>query len=553
MLLPASALLALLPACSSDDDDDSSETIVLTAPQARIQLGVIGRYDTGSFDASACEIPAFCPLTDRLFVVNANDQRVDVLDLSDPTNPTLIISINCTPFGGGTTPNGAPNGIAIHAGVLAIAVENGTKTDNGEVVFFNTSDATFSTPLATYTAGALPDMVTFTPNGNFVLVANEGEPNDAYTIDPEGSVTIVNVAAGIVGATVTTATFTSFNAEKAALIASGVRIFGPGSDTDGLATVAQDVEPEYIAISADSSTAYVALQENNAIAVVNIATATVTQIMPLGYKDHMLPGMGLDPSDEDGPGDSAMFNVGNWPVRGFFMPDAIACYEVGGQRYIISANEGDARDYGGYSEEVRVKNAAVVLDATAFPNAAALKTDAQLGRLNITTANGTNTAGEYEALYCYGARSITIWRSNGQRVWDSGEQMERITWAASPNFFNASNTDNELDSRSDNKGPEPEGLAMGEIDGRHYVFVGLERVGGIMVWDVTNPSAPWFQTYINPRDFNTPATSSAAGDLGPEGLVFVPAADSPNGKDLLIVGNEVSGTVTIFQVSKILE
>ncbi len=542
----------LLGSCTRTEEVSKTkteiQTVTVTAPGARILLGVIGRYDTGSFGASACEIPAFCPLTNRLFVVNALDQTVDVVDLSDPTNPTFILAIDCVPLGGGAVPNGIANSAAVSNGLLAIAVENGVKTDPGEVVFFNTNDATFTTPLATYAAGALPDMLCFSPNGRYVLVANEGEPNDAYTVDPEGSVTIIDLQPGVAAAAVSHATFTAWNSQKAALIAAGVRIFGPGSDTDGLATLAQDVEPEYIAVSPDSTTAYVALQEANAIAVVNIATATVTDILPLGYKDHSQPGMGLDASDQDGG-----FAVLNWPVRGLHMPDALACYEVGGQRYLITANEGDSRDYGGFSEERRLNHASVVLDAGVFPNAAQLKQNDQLGRLTITTSTGVNAGGEHEAIYAFGARSITIWTEGGQQVWDSGETMERVTYAANPNHFNADHSGNAADNRSDNKGPEPEGLTLGVIDGRTYVFVGLERVGGIMVWDVTDPQAPVFQQYINPRDFNVPADSSAAGELGPEGLVFVPAADSPNGEALLIVGNEVSGTTSIFQVTKVLD
>ena len=42
---------------------------------------------------------------------------------------------------------------------------------------------------------------------------------------------------------------------------------------------------------------------------------------------------------------------------------------------------------------------------------------------------------------------------------------------------------------------------------------------------------------------------ATAGDLGPEGLVFIPAAQSPNGRPLLVVGNEVSGTTAVLQLN----
>ena len=208
------AAVAILGGCSSDDDDDDDDkTTTVVAPDARVVLGLLGRYNTGLFDDAGAEIPAFDPLTDRVFVVNAGPGTVDVIDLSDPENPTLIQSIDVSVYGGGANPEGAPNSVAVHNGILAIAVEQGDSTSTtdakqqpGEVVFFNTNDATlFATPLNVITAGALPDMVTFTPDGNYVLVANEGEPNDDYTVDPEGSITIIDISGGVAGATVATA------------------------------------------------------------------------------------------------------------------------------------------------------------------------------------------------------------------------------------------------------------------------------------------------------------------------------------------------------------
>jgi hypothetical protein len=385
-------------------------------------------------------------------------------------------------------------------------------------------------------------MLTFDESGKRVLVANEGEPVNYLpgSVNPEGSISIIDLDQGVANASVRTADFKAF--DKAALNASGVRVFGPN------ATAAQDLEPEYITVR--GRTAWVTLQEANAIAVVDVPSATVQEILPLGRKNHALPGNGLDPSDRDGPGNTAAIAIANWPVQGLYQPDAIAQLNVGRQRYLVTANEGDSRsidDFAGFGEEVRVGSAAYVLDPIVFPNAASLKSNAALGRLTVTNASGdTDGDGDFDRIEAFGARSFSIWTTDGQLVWDSGDQFER--YFADPangyaSIFNASHDGNAPDNRSDNKGPEPEGVAVGKVGDRTYAFVGLERIGGVMAYDVSNPTLPKFAAYANTRTLET-----LGGDLGPEGVTFVPEEDSPNRKPLLIVGNEVSRTVSIFQV-----
>jgi DNA-binding beta-propeller fold protein YncE len=494
-----------------------------------ITLTPIGTYDSGVIWKSAAEIVTHDPATQRLFVVNADLAKIDVLDVSDPTNPTKVNEISVSDYGAGV------NSVAFHGGVIAAAVENEDKQAPGMVAFFDANGSA----LSVVTVGALPDMLIFTPDGQKVLVANEGEPNDDYTNDPEGSVSIIDVSAGAANVTqgnVTTASFAAFND---ATLDPQIRIFGPG------ATVAQDVEPEYIAVAGDSKTAWVSLQENNALAILDIEAGVITELVPLGFKDHSLEGNGMDVSNKDGA-----INITTWPVKGMYMPDAIASYEVGGQTYILSANEGDSRDYDGFSEEERVKD--LVLDATAFPNAADLQQEEALGRLKTTTANGdTDGDGEYEEIYSYGARSFSVWDAQGRLVFDSGDDLEEITAAAYPDGFNSDGHDNEsFDDRSDDKGPEPEGLTIGLIEGRTYAFIGLERIGGIMVYDVTDPTAPNFVQYVNTCNFDGVLEEGTAGDVAPEGLTFIPADESPNGKPLLVVAFEVSGTTTIFEITE---
>jgi hypothetical protein len=333
----------------------------------------------------------------------------------------------------------------------------------------------------------------------------------------------------------------------AALRSAGVRIYGPG------ATVAQDLEPEYITISADSSTAYVTLQENNAIATIDIASKTVTSIKPLGFKDHSLAGMGMDVSDEDGVTNSnsgtPTIKIASVPVKGMYLPDAISSFTINGKTYLITANEGDTRaDWPGFNEESRVRaHCALGLDPTVFSDAANQILDSNLGRLRITTtpnggSTGKNAAGLCTELYSFGGRSFSIWNSDVSRVFDSGDDLEQRTKALSNVAFNASHDNNTLDSRSTSKGPEPEGVTIAQFGNKTFAFVGLERVGGVMVYDVSNPAAATFVNYLNTRDGIT-------GDRGPEGLTIIKASDSPNGKPLLVVGNETSGTTAVFQIN----
>ncbi|MUG92488.1 calcium-binding protein [Scytonema sp. UIC 10036] len=885
-----------------------------------IKLTPIGTYATGIFDEGAAEIPAYDRDSQRLFVVNADSVTVDVLDLSNPSNPTKLFSIDAEAFGG------SANSVAVKNGIVAIAVESDNTQEPGKAVFVDVN----GNFLNAVSVGALPDMLTFTPDGKKVLVANEGEPNDDYTVDPEGSVSIIDISCGVENLTqdnVTTADFQAFNSKLQELRSAGVRIFGPN------ASVAQDLEPEYIAVSPDSKTAWVTLQENNALAVVDIETGAVTDILPLGFKDHnaspslqtfffdeaslpvigtteskgdiklsgfsglyfeginpetgnlqflthldrgpddgedrngnrifLLPNLqpqlvrfeldknagtlevteriflktqdgtpltglpnlrGLDPdtpadpngnllgfdplgadlegvvrapdgtywaADEYRPaiyhfqadgtlieryvpqglpsevgtpalpevynlrqpnrgfeaiafqdgkvyaflqsplnnpsarqtattrilefdpvtkttvgeylyiqddigrgsdkigdavaldktgeflvierdsgfGDDSIknvyrinlanatnlqklsdsvlasgetidsltpaqlaqkgitpaskelyadlaelgygftdkpeglalvnpttiavlndndfgltdvpiglglvslnnaldasdrdgaINIRNWPINGIYQPDAIAPFEIHGQTYLITANEGDARDYDAFSEQKRVKD--LKLDPTAFPNAKALQADDALGRLYVTSTLGdTDGDGDYDELYSFGGRSFSIWDSQGKLVYDSGDEFEQIAAQLFPQEFNSNNTSNgTFDNRSDDKGPEPEGVVTGVVGDNTYAFIGLERIGGVMVYDISKPTSPNFIQYINPRDFSVqfdvdedgdpdPTTEQviAAGDLGPEGLVFVSANNSPNGKPLLVVANEVSGSTTIFEI-----
>lgn len=929
-------------------------------PQGRT-LQFLGRYSTGLFNQSAAEIVSYDPATKTAYMISAVAVRLDAINLTNPKNPTLTYTIDLSPYGS------AVNSVAVKNGIIAAVMEAPVRTDNGSIVLLTTAGQF----LRQLTIGAQPDMVTFTHDGTKIITANEGEPSSNYSVDPNGSISIVNIAAGVQNATVTTLDFSSYNNRRQELLGKGIRLFGPN------ATVAQDFEPEYVAVSPDNSRAWVTLQENNAVAVINLTNNTLTDIYPLGTKDwgrglprcekytmedrplmgtttagqdillggfsglwfegttpdgklkfithpdrgpnaepaniggtlkrpfalpdyqarivrfeldpvtkattitqqiplfrtdgttpisgrpnvqaqaqglaytdefgvdlygnpipndelggdlegivvapdgtfylvdeyrpaiynfdqngimidrfipmgtaaaasqpdgtfgtEVLPavygqrrnnrgfeavaiegnklyafiqsgidspdlsndntaksanflrvvefdivtktvtgefiypiferaqtcdklgdavslgngrflvierddatgpnarkyifeinlygatntftnppalapgktienstydelvaagirpvfkrkavhlasvgydqsdkveglakiddntfavindndfGVGgsvlpaipdglinvrdnpvvlgiitfdrsnaLDASDRDGAGNTASINFRNWQnLYGLFMPDAIASFNDRGNTYYVTANEGDARDYTGFGEERRVSDAArVPLNSLFFPNASTLRQDGNLGRLQTTSFVNTGTLsasspstgdldgdGTFEMLHTFGTRSFTIWNTEGNLVWDSGDDFERRTAFLLPNNFNASNSNNTKDGRSTSKGPEAEAIAIGTVNGRTLAFVGLERVGGIMVWDITEPHHPTYVDYINTRSFNPVFNYPTEGDLGPEGLVFVPETDSPNGLPMILCANEVSGTISIFQVN----
>ncbi len=531
-LLLAGVLVA--SGCSDDKNAAveavSDNTEAPATPDNELRITQAGRYQVSpfAFDQGAAEIVAYDPRLMRLYVVNSSARTVDVLDIADPDAIARIGQIDASAEGA------SANSVAVSGTTVAVAIEAETTTDPGKVVFYNASDFT---KLGQATVGALPDMVTFTPDGQRVLVANEGEPSGDYATDPEGSVSVIDVSSGFQMPDVQTADFRAYDDQADALRERGGRLFGPR------ARVAQDLEPEYIAVADDARTAYVSLQENNAIATVDIETARVSAIHALGEKDFSQAGQGIDPSNSDG------LDIRGVPVSGLYQPDTIAVFTDGDTRYLLTANEGDARDYDGFSEEADVKD--VTLDPQVFPNAEALQEDSALGDLKITTTLGdADRDGDYESLHAFGARSFSIRRAaDAGLVFDSADDFERITGQRYGDGFNADNTGNDGDDRSDNKGPEPEALATGVVEGRRYAFIGLERMSGFMVYDLSDVDTPVFVAYINNRDLSVAPESGQAGDLGPESIVFIDAEDSPiDDQPLLAVGNEVSGSTTLYRL-----
>ncbi len=483
-------------------------------------FSLISTTDVG--ETGAAEISAYDPRTKKLFVVNntANNNRIDVFNFSNPMAPQFLTSILVSPFGG------LVNSLSVRNGKLAAAIEASPKTDNGKAVIFRTTDYSV---VKQVTVGALPDMITYSPDGEYIITANEGEPNADYSIDPIGTISIISVERDYA---VTTLDFSAFASREEALKAKGLRKFGPN------ASFAQDMEPEYVAVSSDSKTAWVTLQENNAIAKIDLRKKRISDLFPLGFKDYSLAENAIDPSDR--PLGTIAF--GTWPVKGVYMPDAIAVldneaddrYDDGHDDdrhnnnripYLFTANEGDAREYSTFTEEARIGASSVVLDPAIFPNAASLKLQENLGRLNITrTLGNTDGDAEFESLYSFGARSFTVWNGNtGARLFDSKNELEKKAQLA--NFYD--------DDRSDSKGVEPEGITLGKVNKRNLAFVGMERADAVAIYDVTNPLQPVFLQIL------------ATGDA-PEGVLFISAKDSPIRRSLLVVSSENDGVIKVY-------
>lgn len=493
----------------------------------QIELNYLGFFDPSGNNNSSTEIVVHDPTTQRLFTISSLTDVFDIIDFSNPTSPSVIKTVNMLPYGGITS-------VAVKNGIIAVASPNGTNAQqNGSVVFFDI-DGNF---LKQVTVGVLPDMITFTPDGTKVMTANEGEPNDAYTVDPEGSISIIDITGGIsnlLQSNVTTLSFAGFNGQEAALAASGVR------KVKSTSTFAQDLEPEYIAISADSQKAWVSCQENNAVIEVNLATKTLGNIWGLGQKDMSLPGNGFDASDNNGE-----ILIANWPVKAYYNPDAMAYLKVGNTNYIVTANEGDEKDLGGFSERTTVGANGYALDSTIFPNASVLKATHNLGRFRVTSVNGnTDSDNEYEEIHALGARSFSIFNADTKAiVYDSGDQFERHVAAYHPLIFNADNEANGAKNRSRAKGPEPEGVTLGNIKGNTFAFITLERTGGVMVYNVTDPNNVTFTDYKHSR-----MTTAYGGDNGPEGITYIAPENSATGKGYVIVANEISGTLSMYEV-----
>ncbi|WP_026958401.1 choice-of-anchor I family protein [Aliagarivorans taiwanensis] len=569
-----------------------------TTEFSSLKLELVGRHiSSNDFDTSSAEIVSYDGCSDQLYVVNAEDKSVDVLSFDAQGAPAFSARLDleqAAEMAG--VKIGAANSVVAKNGLVAVAIENKVKQLDGIIALYRSDDLSL---LATFPAGALPDMVTMSEDSRYLVVANEGEPSDDYLIDPEGSVTLIDLASGITSdsASVTQINFHAFNddGERAGEL-NGARTPRPHG-----ASVAQDLEPEYVALTDDGKKAVISLQENNAIAVVDIASASVDGIFGLGTKSWAPVADGGQGYQLDATNKDDKFHRESYPqLVGYYMPDAIASFSVDGERYVVTANEGDGREYvfettqmhceqagfkwdgdeyqsGGededaqayrealddcisYTDETRAYKLKVdpthpLMDESRYGKKGTIGNKKAIGRIKVV-ADDKVIAADQDVI-TFGARSFSIFRLDGEQVFDSGDQLS--TMANSDQHWNASNDSQVSDDRSDDKGIEPEAVTIALIADKPIAFIGLERQGGVAVYDLSDPSIPRYLDFHNNRNFAEPVCSEvdedgecdndqynpAAGDLGPESIAYF----SRLGQHFIAVGNEVSGTTSVYRLN----
>lgn len=496
---------------------------------ASLDLTEVGRYDAGMTnpDGGVMEIVSYNTVTGWAYAVNGNTgnltaialkdmeqgSTIDALDGNDIDVKSLVEDSSFT-YGDMTSVAVSPDG-----STLAVALQAEDYTAAGRVALFTCNqDGTLSFE-KTFTVGVQPDMVTFTSDGSRILTADEGEPREGYeagSVDPAGSVSVIDLASGAVAVL----GFGGFDAQT--LAGQGVLI---GKVNGQLNSAAADLEPEYITVAEDGNTAYVTLQEANAVATIDLNALEITKVQSLGFVDLSLAENAIDVEDD---GQHAPVTLQD--AMAAYMPDGIASYTVNGKTYLVTANEGDAREWGDYCNEAKEK--LTTTDGT------------ETNKVRVLDKNLVAVPDESKN-YLFGSRGYAIFDAETMElVYSSGNDMESLTAQYLPDYFNCSNDNVALDDRSQKKGPEVESVTLGQVGDATYAFVGLERIGGVMVYDITDPTNPSYVNYINSRDFS----EDIAGDVSPEGLCFIPASQGQDA--LLLSACEVSGTVAVYTLSE---
>ena len=494
------------------------------APRGPFQLGsVLQPLSTTSMYSA--EISAFMPAKKKLFVVGG-DNLLEVVDLSDASKPKVERSMQLAGDGSSVTVNG---------NLVAVSLLAYPEWKKGHVLVMRYADSLET--LGFFEVCHQPDMLTFTPDGSALLVACEGSPDIDFKEDPEGGVAIVSTPKNGAWARPEVTVVGFGGLDSAALMAQGVR-------RTGAQGFVKSLEPEYITVAADSKTAWVSLQENNAVAVVDIAAKKLSKVYPLGFVDHSIPGFGLDAKKD------SKIEIANYPLRGLRQPDGISSFTENGRSFVVTANEGaPVNDYKAWTDvsSLVMLSQQGKLDSRVFTRDL-LK---DLGGISVSSLERCDTepdkqpGGQCPYAYTFGSRSVSIFDgATGALIWDSGDMLERAIAKVAPDYFNwnAKKKKVKVDARSEDKGCEPENVTVGEVGGKRYAFVGLERTSGIAVFDITdvgkssNPSPKLVDYYLDPND------------RGPEGVLFIPAGKSPNGTALLVVGYEYSKTLTIYSV-----
>ena len=521
------------------------------ASEATVKVTEISSIASGDGEGSS-EIATFHPGSKRIFATNGVKNTIDIFDISDVANPKKVSSVSLAPYGNDVTSVAAGKDVVVAVVNVAdkFSATGVPTTTNGKIVVFDTNGKVLSSPDV---LGVLPDSVTFAPNGTTALVAIEAQPvcakDDPATVakeeldyskasDPVGGVTVVDLS-NPAAPVMRFAGFDEFTVEE--MRAKGIAV------SSVVNNVSKDFEPEFVT-AVDNNYAYVTIQEANAIGKLNIASATFESITR-GFEARV-DKVARDTSDKDsGAGPRNYRNV-----VGASQPDAIAGFKWGAGHYFLTANEGDAREYTCLNDDLR--GASLKVDAKRFPDWTALSGTAALGRAKVNPNIGDKDGdGDIDTIHLRGSNSMTMYR-NGIVIWDSANLLDQIQTQAfgvaningSHSYSSDKSTMNYVgQDRSDDKGAEPEGVAIGMVGDRRIAILGLERMTALAIFDITEPRNPVFQEWLQ----LLPTKATPAKDVkhwSPEGIVFVPADKSPSGKALIITSYELSGSLSIHQI-----
>lgn len=528
----------LVPSAAFAEDETAGTAVETTAAvyngfyneTADLAASLIARYNAGAMnaDGGSAEIVVYNSVKKVAYAVNGVKGTLDQIPMNGLTSGDSVQNLEgieidvkslvegkdeAFTYGDMTSVAVSPDGTRV-----AVALQDADYTKTGRAVLFTYGEdgSLYFEKMAV--TGVQPDMITFNEDGTLVLTANEGEPRNGYTasdaVDPAGSVSVITAADG----SVVTAGFESFDNQRENLTAAGV-VIKKGTNPS------LDFEPEYITVV--GSKVYVSLQEANSIAVLDLNTKAFTGVYSIGFEDYSKVAIDLDKNDKT-------YSAKTYEnIKGIRMPDAISSFTASGKTYLVTANEGDSR-------------------AWPLEDIGSIKAESDTNEKetdDIVWFDGEQYDGlEAGTDYLFGGRSFSVFEvtENGlEEVYDSGSDFEKLTNDNLAGNFNCSNDKKKIDNRSGKKGPEPEGITTGTVNGKTYAFIALERIGGIMMYDVTNPENTTFVNYINSRDFS----ENIKNDVSPEGMAFVEAENSPTGKALLVVANEVSGTVSIYELT----
>ena len=521
------------------------------ADEATVKITEISSITSGDGEGSA-EIATYHAGSKRIFATNGVKNTIDIFDISDVANPKKVGSVDLSPYGNDVTSVAAGKDVVVAVVNVSdkFSATGVPTTTNGKIVVFDTAGKVLSSPDV---LGVLPDSVSFAPNGTTALVAIEAQPvcakddpataakEDAdYTkaSDPVGGVTVVDLS-DPTSPVLKFAGFDQFTVSE--MRAKGIAV------SSVVNNVSKDFEPEF-ATAIDNEFAYVTIQEANAIGKLNIQTATFESITRAF--ESKVSQVARDTSDRDsGAGPRTYANV-----VGASQPDAIAGFKMGSGNYFITANEGDAREYTCLNDDLRAS--ALKVDPRRFADWKTLSGSAALGRAKVNPNNGDRDGdGDIDTIHLRGSNSMTMYR-NGLAIWDSADLLDQIQTAAfgvaningSHSLSSDKATMNYVgQDRSDDKGSEPEGVAVGMVGDRRIAVLGLERMSALAVFDITQPRIPVFIEWLQ----MLPAKATPAKDVkywSPEGIVFVPADKSPSGKALIITSYELSGSLSIHQI-----